>query len=445
MNTFDVFDTLIARRTITSDSIFRRMENEFSLPNFFNTRKSVDTGGRSIFQIYQALANLNVIDVKDVYKYVDIEIQYEIENSFPITKNMNKVNHGDVLISDMYLTNWAILRMVKACGLDKEVTVYQSNGDKRNGTIWDTIKDRHDGVHLGDNVFSDIDQANIRNIKTEYCEEHKMLRIEDRLVSIGLKSLALLCRETRLRSQGNYHNILAANVNLPMLFIMSELIHRSANKKMIFLGRDCQLLEKVYSAYYEKSVYLPFSRKVAYAQKDIAVKYLNQYNLDNHMFFDISSTGATWEHLQSNIPITVAIYSDTYHYTQSKPVLPKDFSYLFTNSTIGTTNIILEMFNCGNHGHLSQIELIGNKFFKCHFDSHELHNDVIEFVQSPIIIASSLSPHYKDEIRKEISEVSEEALRQLFAYLVNFLCQQTHILDPNFVNKESQYLNKVAN
>ena len=103
MNSFDVFDTLLARRYFTSDPIWHHLSAEFNLPDFVQQRKAADTGGRSYEQIYDYLVDTNAIAADQRNVIATRELELEIETSFPIQKNIDRVKDGDILISDMYL------------------------------------------------------------------------------------------------------------------------------------------------------------------------------------------------------------------------------------------------------------------------------------------------------------------------------------------------------
>jgi hypothetical protein len=48
VNSFDVFDTLLARRFITSVPLFNQMEAELKIPDFQRRRVAADNGSRTL-------------------------------------------------------------------------------------------------------------------------------------------------------------------------------------------------------------------------------------------------------------------------------------------------------------------------------------------------------------------------------------------------------------
>ena len=61
MNSFDVFDTLIARRFYDSKSIWFQIGKEYGIDNFENFRPIPDDGSKTFEQIYNELVNKGYI------------------------------------------------------------------------------------------------------------------------------------------------------------------------------------------------------------------------------------------------------------------------------------------------------------------------------------------------------------------------------------------------
>lgn len=442
MKSFDVFDTLIARRSITTHWVWVKMGKEFNLPNFHSQRSDPDDGSRSFLEIYDKLVEQGIIpeNLKDAMMHREIEL--EIENSFPIQENMDKVSDGDMLISDMYLPGSVILQMVRAAGLNRQVTIYQSNADKGNGTVWKELTNSPPELHLGDNHLTDVQQPQSHGISTELYTGSSLTSIEKSLHNLGL-----LSREIRLRNNltefKNYFN-LACEVNLPLIFVMLEQLHRKLkNRPIVFLGRDCQLMWRIYNAYYATAYYLPFSRKVAYNQPELAAEYIKLNCPKDAVLVDISSTGETWTFMSKygNFDVVSIIYSDS----QPRSYLPNTFSYITKNSECGQTSLILEIMNCGDHGYLDNLEKIGNKLIKANFADPELPEGVIAATHYPIYDAVDLSQFYKTGVRQQLNSMSDKDLALLFNQLSSIISSQMDMLTSleEFHKKETDYHNQI--
>ena len=433
MNSFDVFDTLISRRFVTSNIIWEQIQHEFNHENFARDRVGADNGQRSLEEIYEAFGGTDAEMAR--------EIELEINSVFPIYKNIQKVKDGDVLISDMYLPAWAIMMMLRNAGFDKQVTIYQSNGDKANGKVWEMIKP---DLHLGDNMHSDVTMPRNAGIQAEHYEGTGLNVAETNIVSKNFNILAMMMREIRLRHDMTFNeniNDIARNYNLPFLFCFAELVKRKKkqSQNIVFLGRDTYLFYKIFHEYYGPCTYLPFSRALAFKTPSDAVTYLNTQSPPNALYVDLSSTGATWQHLSryTHFEVLVGIYSDVFHYTNTKPELPNGFQYLIKNSEIGNTNYLLEVFNCAKHGHIK-----GFDKYKATFGDPELGLTTIIDIHDPIESAIKLSEHYRHCINIELDAKSDDELSKLFGEMAISISGQAGYINEftDYLNKEKTYL-----
>ena len=421
MNSFDVFDTLIARRWIDNRQI---LESICFDQNFVEKRIAADNGQRNLYEIYESMG----YDNTDLMK---LEIDREIENSFPIQQNMDRVKDGDILISDMYLPAYAIMQMVRACGLKKQVTLYQSNSGKASGSVWKQIRP---SLHLGDNRHSDFEMATKNGVNAELYPGTAFNDNELVYVGAGLQHLAYLLREIRLSNSKIEHYDffdLSNAHNLPLLFIFCEKIHRMyGGRDVVFLGRDCFLLEKIYSEYYEKSCYVPFSRKLAFNTPFKAIEYLVSQSPADPVFVDLSSTGATWEELSLSgfdPEIFIGIYSDQFHYTKEKPVLPRNFKHFTKNSEIGKTDSMLEIMNCADHGVISSVQKFGNFLMAGKFEKSEMPTSWATDIHKPIFEAVRLAEHYERYIKEDLSQIPDDKLAILFGRCATYISNRTDL------------------
>jgi hypothetical protein len=333
------------------------------------------------------------------------------------------------------------MQMLRSAGFDKQVTIYQSNGDKANGKVWEMIKP---DLHLGDNMHSDVMMPKNAGIQAQHYEGSGLNVAETNLVSKNFNILAMMMREVRLRHDMTFnekiHDI-ARNYNLPFLFCFAELVFRRKkyNQNIVFLGRDTYLLYKIYHEYYGQCSYLPFSRALAFKTPSDAVTYLNTQSPPNALYVDLSSTGATWQHLSryTQFDVLVGIYSDVFHYTNTKPELPNGFQYLVKNSDIGNTNYLLEVFNCAKHGHIK-----GFDKYKATFGDPELGLTTIIDIHDPIESAIKLSEYYRICIKIELESKDDYELSRLFGEMAISISGQAGYLNEftDYLNKEKTYL-----
>jgi hypothetical protein len=254
----------------------------------------------------------------------------------------------------------------------------------------------------------------------------------------------MMMREVRLRHDMTFNekiNDIARNYNLPFLFCFAELVSRRKkyNQNIVFLGRDTYLLYKIYHEYYGQCTYLPFSRALAFKTPSDAVTYLNTQSPPNALYVDLSSTGATWQHLSrwAHFDVLVGIYSDVFHYTNTKPELPNGFQYLVKNSDIGNTNYLLEVFNCAKHGHIK-----GFDKYKANFGDLELGLTTIIDIHDPIESAIKLSEYYRISIKIELESKDDYELSRLFGEMAISISGKAGYINEftDYLNKEKTYL-----
>lgn len=450
MNSFDVFDTLIARRFLNSKSIWKQIEEEFEIKDFTNNRPVPDDGSKSFEEIYIKLANENLIPSEKINSLIKREIELEIENCYGIIENINLVDHGDILISDMYLPSYVILQMVRSCGLNKQVTIYQSNNGKGSGKVWKDLKNYPPQFHLGDNEHSDIRQAIFNKINAKYTRLSDLTEPEKFLQNQKLENLAFLCREIRLTNKVERNFLIANSLNLPLLFIFAEQIYRKfKNQDIYFLGRDCQLLWRIYNAYYGTSYYIPFSRRLVYCQPELAVKYLNNNISKNYILIDISSTGGTWKEIgkYQNFNICSLLFADSKdNQMHELKDLPNNFSYINPTSKVGSSNINIELFNCADHGMCSRLEYITDKILKIKIDDNELEKSYIDKIHKPIFEACSKSKYYQSRIREEIKNISDDKLSEFIKIYLTNICglKIEENIKIQHSSKEDEYFNFIT-
>ena len=158
---WDCFDTLIGRYYHSPSSIFRLIQEKTGDENFIARRKHVEVicSEKTLYGIYEHLPDHDP----------DLELELEKQYSYPILENFNRINDGDIIVSDMYLSDQQILEILRYHGLNKDVKVYSTYGRKADGSIWENLKTEHNiSYHIGDNIHSDVKQVRDHGLKGVY-------------------------------------------------------------------------------------------------------------------------------------------------------------------------------------------------------------------------------------------------------------------------------------
>lgn len=199
---FDVFDTLITRNTLTPRGIFALVHskiqscdrvNAYTKANYYTLRISAEEeirkkcGGNkcediTLDEIYahMCILGINSLDL-DFLKAMEIET--EQKNTVPILENIHKVENyvkngiDTVLISDMYLSEKQIRDLlIPYSDVFKQIEIYVSSEyrkTKRTGNLFRIVRrDKkvafHEWVHFGDNLVNDVQRPQALGIHAEH-------------------------------------------------------------------------------------------------------------------------------------------------------------------------------------------------------------------------------------------------------------------------------------
>jgi glycosyltransferase involved in cell wall biosynthesis len=261
-NSFDVFDTLIARRCVEPWRIFEQVGVKLGRPDFTQARiaSEAQLAGRdyTLHDIYQQLAASWTLTPGEAETLQSAEIAAELENVIPIEENMVKLQHGDLLISDMYLPEPIIRALLDAAGLNKRVGLCVSTQGKRSGHIWQEIASHVAiGRHLGDNPVSDLEMPTRFGIASEHTDASAPTLVETWLAQQGLPGLSLFVREARLRTWNEdpaFRDLqkIQVQLNLPILLLSSiqllRVVRETDADRLLFCSRDCDLWLELFRA-----------------------------------------------------------------------------------------------------------------------------------------------------------------------------------------------------
>ena len=280
---FDIFDTLLIRPFVNPTDLFKYLEIEKKANGFFDARVNAEKVARKNISYEE-------ITLDDIYKYIipkfkdfkDFEIEYEMNLCLAnpkvqaiydyAVKNGKKI----IAISDMYLPKKVLEDLLEKNGFSEIGKVYVSSEikyTKGHGKLFkyvlnDLEINPTEIIHIGDNIESDINQANKLGIST-----YQITKVFDDFIqapantkynllwksqpqSLGLSAtLSMLAiRYSRGNTMNKYWTELAYNIAGPLIisylnYICSE---AKANKidKLLFTARDGYFIEKMYKDYF---------------------------------------------------------------------------------------------------------------------------------------------------------------------------------------------------
>lgn len=221
---FDIFDTLITRRTATPTGIFAIMQNalkfenysQFFKQNFYKIRIGSEELSRQrarltkgclevtlddIYDIIQVNENLSYGDVKFL-KSLEIEIEMQnivlLQDNFALLKSLYNEGKRVVLISDMYLTAEQIHYIIDDLDpIFKNLKIYVSceqGVSKHTGELYEIVKEKENftgskWVHYGDNQFSDVKNAKLKGINARFLEAENLMPYEYYLINQNMSNV----------------------------------------------------------------------------------------------------------------------------------------------------------------------------------------------------------------------------------------------------------------
>ena len=291
---FDVFDTLITRSTVTPDGIFAVMQNflnkdasvfdgidDFVRNNFYHLRIGAEQVARNTFcvdgiedvtlgQIYEVLVIEGQIS-KDQSKFLqNLEKRTEIDFSIGISENIFKIKElieagkRVVLISDMYLDRDTIREMlVKADEIFQNIPIYvSSDKEKKNkwtGSLFRLVQEQEqvaysEWQHMGDNEHSDYNVPRGLGISCIKYQSEQLLPIEERYLrnneSDAEVQLSLGCaRAARIAGKRNAAFRMGCSVGGSILYkYVCWMLQDSVEKgirRLYFIARDGYALKEL--------------------------------------------------------------------------------------------------------------------------------------------------------------------------------------------------------
>jgi hypothetical protein len=384
VNTFDVFDTLIARRCIDPATVFDLVEQRVAIAGFATARRQAEAriAAReyTIDTIYAELGRALDLDAAKLDEAKAAEIAIELEQVIPIAENLDLVQHGDILISDMYLGAANIRRLLDAAGLDKKVSLLVSSGGKRSGAVWPLISARfHIAEHLGDHPISDNAVPRSLGIQTRQVDSYRASVVENALLGCGLGELAQLCRHARLATwspdaDARGLQVTQANLNFPLMVLASTMLVRTmqrlGKRHALFSSRDCDAWMPLFArvatamAYDCSTTYYYTSRLAKMRPSEDYLAYSRDLIGSDSVVVDLCGTGWSIAHLAANLGLNgLPVFflhklppAKVYEATAPSPATCQ-FHAVMPPDTQGVANTELEMCNYADHPMVADVRM----------------------------------------------------------------------------------------
>lgn len=290
---FDIFDTLVTRRTANPVGIFLLIEKELNkYPEFSDLPQILKTNFALIRKEAEVFARTNKLDMEklqdvkfdDIYKIIQnnynlskeqalklmsLEVNIETRNLVGIYQNINFVKKlleqekRVVLISDMYYPQEIIRNFLTNIDpIFKEIKIYVSSEigkTKHHSDLFKFVKE-HENIeyknwyHFGDNPNADYKQAKRLGISAQHYKFENLLRYERNNLksldntynelSIGTSRLIRLLSEDKSPTY-RFASSFAAPVLYGYVSWIVEEAQKQGYKTLYFVARDGFVLKTI--------------------------------------------------------------------------------------------------------------------------------------------------------------------------------------------------------
>lgn len=294
---FDLFDTLIMRKTLEPTDVFDLVDDRIRnrgiiIPEFKKKRKTAEhqLSNPNIYQIYDNLINLTGISKSDSLAVMQEEIACEkqcliprkvmVELMYYAIKTGKRVS----IISDMYLPAIVVEPILQDMGIKGYEKLYIScdyGVGKRSGIFRRYLQDAGDVtcLHIGDNDYADVlapreygidsygiksalDLLKISSLRRLMICSHG---ISNR-VALGLILSELFhdpfalyhtCGFVPVKKQDLLAKLFVAPAVLVYMQSLSKVLQSVEYEAILFSARDGYLLKKIYDIYFLRECHVP--------------------------------------------------------------------------------------------------------------------------------------------------------------------------------------------
>lgn len=366
-HSWDLFDTLIGRKCGTATHLHEIMGELLQIPDFVERRQKAE----------RSLQNRNVeYSLNDIYAsyesmygscpgFAALEWQLEIENVFPIKRNVAKLHPDDIIVSDMYLSKEQLLRLMQKAEIWAPREIFVSCYGKHKGEIWKSLKGTIIS-HCGDNRNTDLTIPTQYGIRTRTANT-ELSNLEREYMKYS-KDLSWWARQNRLEQIVDESHLqkldtLQIELNIPLLWaachILREYVERRSIQKLLFMSRDGHMFYQMFRALYPDvhCEYLYISRECLRGNSQEYFDYLNERYNPNTALVDMASSCGSLKIALPNIKhqnpkIWTLVFLPGFN-VDTRGI---DLTYVTTNIETKINNTWLEMLNYATHWHVAGIK-----------------------------------------------------------------------------------------
>lgn len=289
---FDVFDTVITRKTATPQGVIKRMQKELlhngaytAIPeyvrkNFYALRIRIERLTRinycyngvediSLSQIYEGFVQTGYVNEEQSWKLEELEIQTELDCVLGISENIKAIKklkqagQRVILISDMYLSERTIRRMLATVDpVLAGLPIYVSSEYKKSkwtGSLYPLVRHNEGAeysqwIHMGDNAHSDVEIPKCLGIRASRFLFPEKKDMEDYILSEEKDSIyaefaagasRYVRSKKKITGAWSVGVTAGANILLPYVLWILDRAREQGIRRLYFVARDGYILKQM--------------------------------------------------------------------------------------------------------------------------------------------------------------------------------------------------------
>jgi hypothetical protein len=323
LRTFDLFDTLIARRCVSPLLVYQQVENKAKLPGLADARSQaghqlwLSQTPHNTADIYQLALRALPQTPLNAQELAQLEYDVELQECIPVLQALSQLDRQAVIISDMHHPLWFLEKLYASVARDVVgrwlPSFYVSNQDKHQGVIWQQLSQQKRIVnHLGDNLHSDVETPRAHGHQATLFSWTAPESMEQKMFSSGLNSIARASRSVRLQCVPH-----PADANYPLLYCMAcyvvpllamgslllrEFMRRKGKTHLVFVGRDGAVWQSIFDAMFGQVPHqrLALSRELMRRSPQTCVAMIRSCVTEQSLVVDLAGSGASWAQLEDD-------------------------------------------------------------------------------------------------------------------------------------------------
>jgi hypothetical protein len=261
VDSFDLFDTILGKKTNDQTALFNKCMELNKLPNFTEIRIQSEIKAKeknpfyNLNHIYKYVQNHYKLNYSKLINSISIELTIEAENLYPIYTNINKLTMDSILIIESYFTSEQIKKFLSLFNII-DIPIFTSSElcmSKTDGTIYNYLKkDYKIKLHTGSNYTDDYEipkKYKIPSIHYTFDTNQNILKLQNKL-TIETKNYIKMIENNCKNLEDEIVWNIQLHYNFPILILFSHLLKNYCRdneiNEIIFINRNCIYLKRIF-------------------------------------------------------------------------------------------------------------------------------------------------------------------------------------------------------